>query len=48
MSEKMLTSAFLTKEVAGKAVNHVLSIMQNLDGSVLNRMMCTSSFWYRP
>lgn len=40
MSEKMLTSAFLTRGVAEMAVHHVLCVIQNLDGVLLNRMMC--------
>lgn len=40
MSKEMLTPKFLTEEVAKKAVDHVLSVIQNLDGNVLNRMMC--------
>lgn len=39
MAEKMLTPAFLTKEVAERSVHHVLSVIQSLDG-VLSRMMC--------
>jgi len=39
MSEEMLTPKFLTEQVAKKAVHHVLSVIQSLDG-VLNRMMC--------